>query len=173
MPSEDFSSRFSSAGLKTAGTRLISIQQFTDSSSNAVRDGIRDLASGKSANINRYSVPCGEPICQSIGVDSYPKDLEEIKRRIRKVEAFRDQLVATMTDQGFDLAPEHSLVPIYIHRYVVCTSNPSCSVVLSIDDGTDAIVYGNSLREYLEKEFVTSPILTTDGNARPAAPSAP
>lgn len=48
-------------------------------------------------------------------------------------------------------------MPIYIHRYVVCTSDPGNSVVLSIKDGSDAIVYGNSLREYLEREFLVKP----------------
>ena len=59
-----------------------------------------------------------------------------------------------MAEQGFVLAPGADLVPIYIHRYVVCTSNLESSVVLSIHDGADAIVYGNSLKEYLEREFL-------------------
>jgi len=47
------------------------------------------------------------------------------------------------------------LVPIYGHRYIVCTSNLNSSIVLSIVlIDTDAIVYGNSLREYLHKEFL-------------------
>jgi len=59
-----------------------------------------------------------------------------------------------MAEQGFGLAPQDSLVPIFIHRYVVCTSDRASSVVLSVQDGTDAIVYGNSLEEYLEREFL-------------------
>jgi hypothetical protein len=59
-----------------------------------------------------------------------------------------------MAEQGFDLAADADLAPIYIHRFVVCTSDLSRSPVLSINDGSDAIVYGNSLKEYLENEFL-------------------
>jgi len=46
-------------------------------------------------------------------------------------------------------------VPVFAHRYVVCSKNLNSSVVLSIVvHDTDAIVYGSSLREYLEKEFL-------------------
>ena len=103
--------------------------------------------------LNVYAY-CGEPVRESLGVYSYPRDLEEVRRRIEKVDAFRDELQATMADQGFDLVPEHSLVPIYVHRYVVCTSEPGSSAVLSIADGSDAVVYGKSLQEYLEREFL-------------------
>jgi transposase-like protein len=44
---------------------------------------------------------------------------------------------------------------LYFHRYLVCTTDLNSSVVLSIVvNATDAIVYGNSLKEYLEKEFL-------------------
>lgn len=47
------------------------------------------------------------------------------------------------------------LVPVFQHRYVVCSSNLDDSVVLSIVvHDTDAIVYAHSLKEYLEKEFL-------------------
>jgi hypothetical protein len=59
------------------------------------------------------------------------------------------------------------LVPIYIHRYVMCTRDLESSFVLSIftdlarqtpeggyEPSEDAIVYGNSLKEYLEREFL-------------------
>jgi hypothetical protein len=96
----------------------------------------------------------GEPHPKSVGVYSYPRDLEDVRRRIEDVEAYRDELSTTTAEQGFNLAHKDFLVPIYIHRYIVCTSDPRSSVVLSIDDGADAIVYGNSLQEYLEREFL-------------------
>jgi len=37
---------------------------------------------------------------------------------------------------------------------LVCTRDLSASVVLSVHSADDAIVYGHSLREYLEKEFL-------------------
>jgi hypothetical protein len=66
----------------------------------------------------------------------------------------RNVLIATMAMQGFDLSPSATLAPIYGHRYLVCTSDLNRSVVLSIDGPDDAIVYGNSLQEYLEREFL-------------------
>ena len=98
----------------------------------------------------------GEPSRQSVGVYSYPSDLEQVRRRIADVRSYRDHLVSTMQEQGFALFPEDRLVPIYIHRYLVCTPDRASSVVLSIVGGTDAVVYGNSLQEYLEIEFLTA-----------------
>jgi hypothetical protein len=66
----------------------------------------------------------------------------------------RAALTATLARQGFDLAPESSLMPIYAHRYIVCAPDLAGSAVLSISDGADAIVYGSSLLEYLEGEFL-------------------
>lgn len=103
--------------------------------------------------INIYGY-CGEPQRQSVGVYSYPRDVEVVKQWIEAVRQWRAELENTMAEQGFVLAAEADLVPIYIHRYVVCTSNLESSVVLSIHDGADAIVYGNSLKEYLEREFL-------------------
>lgn len=110
----------------------------------------------------------GEPHRHSLGVYSYPKDLEAVRLRIGDIKAYRSQLTATMAEQGFALAADDSLVPIYIHRYIVCPRGLDTSVVLSIADGGDAIVYGNSLEEYLENEFL-SPVTTND-SVRPAGP---
>jgi hypothetical protein len=59
-----------------------------------------------------------------------------------------------MAEESFDLQPTAALVPVYSHRYLVCTPSLDSSVVLSIHDTHDAIVYGNSLKEYLEREFL-------------------
>jgi hypothetical protein len=66
----------------------------------------------------------------------------------------RTGLTATMAQEGFALRAEANLVPIHGHRYLVCTPSLDSSVVLSIDGSDDAIVYGNSLQEYLEREFL-------------------
>jgi hypothetical protein len=97
---------------------------------------------------------CGEPPRQWVGVYSYPRDLEIVRRLIENVSNDRNELTATMAEQGFALSAEAGLVPIYGHRYLVCTPSLDSSVVLSIDDSDDAIVYGNSLKEYLEREFL-------------------
>ena len=97
----------------------------------------------------------GEPHRTSVGIYSYPIDLEIVKQRIEDVRESRDEITTDLRDQGFDLSVEAGLVPIYAHRYVVCTSNLNHSVVLSIVvHSTDAIVYGESLQEYLEREFL-------------------
>jgi hypothetical protein len=41
------------------------------------------------------------------------------------------------------------------HRYVVCSPNLDTSPVLSIWEASDAIVYGRTLLEYLEKEVLS------------------
>jgi hypothetical protein len=104
--------------------------------------------------LNIYA-SCGEPPRKSVGVYSYPRDLGTVKLRIEDVRESRDEIATDLREQGFDLPPEAALVPIYLHRYVVCTSDLNLSVVLSVVvHSTDAIVYGNSLQEYLEREFL-------------------
>jgi hypothetical protein len=96
----------------------------------------------------------GEPSREWVGVYAYPKDLKIVQHCIAEVEEDSDTLVTTLAEQGFTLTPTASLMPIYMHRYVVCESVKNCSVVLSIWDSKDAIVYGYSLQEYLEREFL-------------------
>ena len=102
-------------------------------------------------NIYGYS---GEPPRQWVGVYSYPKDLNLVQSLIEEIQKDRTALTTTMADEGFDLPVTANLVPIYGHRYLVCSSDPNKSVVLSIHAAEDAIVYGNSLQEYLEREFL-------------------
>ena len=103
--------------------------------------------------VNMYA-SCSEPTRQGVGVYAYPKDLEIIRRLVKDMSSKRAELTATMTEEGFVLQPTTALVPIYGHRYLVCTPSLDTSVVLSIHGSDDAIVYGNSLKEYLEKEFL-------------------
>ena len=90
---------------------------------------------------------CGEPARQWVGVYSYQRDLGIVRRLIEDVSKDRIGLTDTLAQEGFALQPTAALVPVYGHRYLVCTS-PDSSVVLSIDDSDDAIVYGNSLKEF-------------------------
>lgn len=98
----------------------------------------------------------GHPTRESVGVYSYPRDLAIVKGRIEAVHPWRRELVATMAEQGFDLPEKANLMPIYAHRYLVCIPGGESSVVLSIWDGSDAIVYGQSLSAYLQREFLGS-----------------
>jgi hypothetical protein len=77
--------------------------------------------------------------------------------RIADVKESRSEALADLAEQGFDLPEDAHLMPIYSHRYVVCTSDPFSSVVLSIVvRDVDAIVYADSLNAYLEREFIGS-----------------
>jgi hypothetical protein len=96
-----------------------------------------------------------EPPHTSIGVYSYPRDVELVKHLIKEVQEDRRALTTTLAEQGFDLPVATNLVPIYGHRYVVCTSDLDNSVVLSVPSGEDAVVYGTSLQAYLLREFLS------------------
>jgi hypothetical protein len=100
----------------------------------------------------------GEPNKQWVGAYAYPRDLQLVKDLISQVKQGRDRLQITMEEQGFTIPIQCDFVPIYAHRYVLCTGNASESTVLSIYDSFDAIVYGATLAEYLEREFLTVPI---------------
>lgn len=97
---------------------------------------------------------CPEPPHTSVGVYSYPRDIELVKHLIEEVRKNRNALTFTMAEQGFDLPAATNPVPLYGHRYLLCTSDLDSSVVLSIHSGEDAIVYGTSLQEYLQREFL-------------------
>ncbi len=86
-------------------------------------------------------------------VYAYPRDLRTMRRRIEDVHEVFGTVRKVLAEQGFELEAETGLAPIFAHRYVVCGSDPSKSEVVSIM-GTDAIVYGESLRLYLPKEFL-------------------
>jgi SMI1/KNR4 family protein SUKH-1 len=98
---------------------------------------------------------CGEPHRKSVGVYSYPRDIELVRERIEHIRSSQPEITADLADQAFELPLEANLVPVFAHRYIVCSSNLDSSVVLSVVvHYTDAIVYAKSLREYLEKEFL-------------------
>jgi len=119
-----------------------------------LRAFFREMNGTDLPTLNVYGF-CGEPHRESVGVYSYPRDVEIVKHRIEHIRPSRPEIAADLAEQGFELAVEADLVPIFAHRYVVCSANLESSVVLSIVvNATDAIVYANSLREYLEKEFL-------------------
>ena len=97
----------------------------------------------------------GEPNRTSAGVYSFPRDAHMIEQRIEDVRRCRNEIEVDLREQGYDLSPKARLVPFYSHRYVVCTKDLDQSTVLSIYvPSVDAVVYGKSLREYLEREFL-------------------
>ena len=96
----------------------------------------------------------GEPAREWIGVYNYPRDIEVVRGMIEAVCSDRETLTSTLSEEGIELSAKAMLMPIFAHRYVVCDEDQEASVVLSIWDSADAIVYGRSLQEYLEREFL-------------------
>jgi hypothetical protein len=105
------------------------------------------------ATLNIYG-SSGEPSRESVGVYSFPRDLERVKRCIAEAGENHEVLIATLRKEGFELSRTAKLIPIYAHRFLVCDEDRDKSAVLSIWDSEDAIVYGMELQEYLEREFL-------------------
>jgi hypothetical protein len=105
--------------------------------------------------INLYG-ESGVPPQQSVGVYSYSRDLTHVQDRIASLNATSDRprLFETLASEGLSLPPDTKFVPIYEHRYMVCTKVLTQSPVVSIEDADDAIIYGDSLGDYLEREFL-------------------
>jgi hypothetical protein len=80
-----------------------------------------------------------------------------VKQLIEVVQENRDDVELDLASQGFHLPAQASLVPVCGHHYVVCTRKLNTSAVLSIIvHDIDAIVYANSLRDYLRKDFMAA-----------------
>lgn len=118
------------------------------------RTFLRAMNGTDSPTMNVYGSSGTAPL-QSVGVYSYPRDSEVVKQLIGILEGNRHAIALDLASQGFHLPAQASLVPICGHRYVVCTRNLNTSVVLSVVvHDVDATVYANSLREYLQKDFM-------------------
>jgi hypothetical protein len=95
----------------------------------------------------------GEEVAGEItGFYSYPQDLAEVKERIADI---KKDLESAFEPLGYDkeLWENVNFLPIYQHRYVVCTPDPDVSAVISYHPG-DAIIYGDNLQDYLYEEFL-------------------
>ncbi|HXM13663.1 MAG TPA: SMI1/KNR4 family protein [Candidatus Eremiobacteraceae bacterium] len=115
---------------------------------------LREMNGTDLSRLNVYA-STGHSHLEWVGVYSYPRDLKIVKDMIELIRSSRGDIARDLAEQGFELRAEANLVPIYEHRYVVCVPNADSSVVLSIVvHDTDAIVYGASLAEYLEREFL-------------------
>ena len=122
--------------------------------SNELRTVLRHINGTDKPTLNIYG-NCGEPYCTGVGVYSYPRDIGRIKERIEDLKNDWKEIKEYLEEDDFIITEDMSLVPFYIHRYVVCGPNRTSGPVLSIH-GSDAIIYAESLRQYLEKEFVNN-----------------
>jgi len=121
-----------------------------------LRAFLREMNGTDLPTLNVYGSQ-GEPQRESVGVYSYPRDIELVRERMSVVREHLAPITSDLSSQNFALGESSRLVPIYSHRYVVSAPDVSSSVVLSIVvEAVDAIVYSNSLEEYLIKEFLGS-----------------
>jgi hypothetical protein len=114
---------------------------------------LREMNGTDLPTLNIYG-SSGEPSREWIGVYKFPRDIEVVREMNATVSQDRETLVSILAEEGMALGPTAELMPIFAHRYVVCEEDPESSVVLSVWDSQDAIVYGRSLQEYLEREFL-------------------
>jgi len=94
----------------------------------------------------------GEVARFGLGFYAYPRDIELVLELMKSAGEDRAQLLATLAEEGIDLPDTARLVPIFAHRYVACIPGSETSMVLSIWDPSDAILYGRTLEKYLYKE---------------------
>lgn len=120
--------------------------------------------------INVYA-STGHPVRQGPGVYAWPRDLATVREMMRYVREDRAGIAQVLAQQGFRLAPDAELVRVFSHRYLVCGPDAQDGPVLSIV-GTDAIVYGRTLAEYLQAEFYDDDQLRDSGWGEMPADSA-
>lgn len=82
----------------------------------------------------------------------YPDDLFTQTLLLEDLNTHRGIANAVLQDEGFDSGDVVGFIPIYGHRALVAFSDPSLSPVLSVV-GSDVIIYGQDLRDYLLHEF--------------------
>jgi hypothetical protein len=83
----------------------------------------------------------------------YPDDYERtftLRQEIKDNMKYVDEALQV---SGFDTSKVVGFVPLYGHRAMVVFSDKSLSPVISIHQGNDVIVYGDSIMDYWEKEL--------------------
>ena len=83
----------------------------------------------------------------------YPKDIEKSKYLVEDINTFKFYAEEVLNESGFDVSKIVGYIPIYHHRILVVFENKYLSPVISVW-GSDIIVYGNNLNEYLKNEFL-------------------
>ena len=83
----------------------------------------------------------------------YPQDYGNSQWLTEEIHTFMDYTKAPLSAAGFDVSEIVGFVPLYGHRALVVFRDKSLSPVVSVHQGTDVIMYGNSLMEYWIHEF--------------------
>ncbi|MNE54003.1 hypothetical protein D3C80_1487610 [compost metagenome] len=83
----------------------------------------------------------------------YPEDYERTKWRVEELFEYIKYTKEPLEKAGFDTEQIIGFIPLYSNRYLTVFRDKSLSPVISAHQGTDVILYGNSLLEYWEREF--------------------
>ncbi len=83
----------------------------------------------------------------------YPRDLKKSKWLVEEITAFKNEAELALSEEGFNVSEIVGYIPIYGHRALVVFKDKKKSPVISVW-GSDIIVYGNNLKEYLRNEFL-------------------
>jgi len=83
----------------------------------------------------------------------YPEDYETTFPLRQEIKENMKYVNEALQLSGFDISKIVGFVPLYGHRAMAVFTDKSLSPVISIHQGNDVIVYGNSLMDYWEKEL--------------------
>ena len=83
----------------------------------------------------------------------YPEDYETIFSLRQEIMENMKYVNEALQLSGFDSSKVVGFVPLYGHRAMAVFTDKALSPVISIHQGNDVIVYGNSLMDYWEKEL--------------------
>lgn len=90
----------------------------------------------------------GYPHRYGVGVYSFPRDTDTVHEMIERTVPYMAEICSE-----FGLDDSDRLLPIYAHRFIVCTNETKNCEILSIMDH-DAIHFADTLHEYLKYEFL-------------------
>ena len=84
---------------------------------------------------------------------NYPEDYDKSRWLIDEIEEFKTDAETTLTEAGFDVSKIVGFIPMHNHRAVVVFKDKYLSPVVSVH-GSDIIVFGSNLKEYLRYELL-------------------
>ncbi|MCE3229454.1 MAG: Cell wall assembly/cell proliferation coordinating protein [Bacteroidetes bacterium] len=84
----------------------------------------------------------------------YPDDLPNVKWLIDEINEHIEYVNKTLSHKGYETNNVIGFIPLYGHRALVVFKDKSLSPVISIFQGTDVIIYGDSLINYWTHEFL-------------------
>ena len=84
---------------------------------------------------------------------NYPADYEKSRWIINEIDENKFEAEKALKEAGFDVSKIVGFIPMHHHRVLVVFVDKYLSPVISVW-GSDIIMYGNNLREYLKNELL-------------------